>query len=194
MKLKSENLPLDSIGNGDGRLDYPGCDDRNTEGSICFRFTGQEVATADFQRFRAMFSLEMMSALALRLLRGNLVIQLPPSPALHEEPFLCETTRRFCHAFFEAFPAWGYFFSLENLALWKMSLALLPAAQFFQFERAWQTRVLLPEASFAALVASHERQTHVMARAAGMSVTEGESLAEAVRDYFQKVATAYSRP
>ena len=180
MKLNTEDCVL----NSNDHSGYPGSKEQNTEGSICFRFTGREVAEADVRRFTSTFSPGQLDASVLCLLRGNLVIHLPPSAARHQEPFLCETTRRFCRVFFEAFPAWGFFFSLENLALWKMSIALLGEARFFQFDRAWKTRVLLPGDLFGALIGQHQKETRTMALAAGMPEAEAEHLAGAVQAYF----------
>jgi hypothetical protein len=170
---------------------YPNREDHDPEGSVWFRFTRREVATADLSRFLTLFAQDKLDAAALQVIRGNLVIQLPSAQARHDEPFLCVTTRHFCRALYIAFPGWAFFFSLENLALWKMSLALVDEARVLQSERAWKTRLMLPPSNVKTLIEDHLEQARVVASRAGLSDGETAQISRAVRAYFTKVMSAY---
>jgi len=172
---------------------YENPNEHNPEGSLSFRFTRYEVTNLNFRRFLAIFDPERLNAETIRSLRGNLAIQLPSTSARHEEPFLCETTRRFCQAFHNVFPAWAYFFTLESLALWKMSLCLLDQAQIIQSDHAWKTRLVLPPEELGQMIAQHIEAARGMAARSNMPNRRVEQMLASVLDYFTKVTGAYCR-
>lgn len=175
-----------------GCVIYPQAGEHDPDGSLCFRFTRREVASGDASRLLALIAPEILNASTLRSLQGTLVIQLPTPAARHEEPFLCATTRQFCRVLYSTLPAWAFFLTLENLALWRMTLALVEDAQIVQRERAWETRVIVPNVGLEDVVSGHVIQAGAMARRADLSMSEIDRLLEAIRAYFRKVADAYS--
>ncbi|MEY2563546.1 MAG: hypothetical protein QOH88_1739 [Verrucomicrobiota bacterium] len=164
----------------------PGVETANT---IIFQFTAQELCTVDLERFLFLFGVDRPNLSAVPKLRGNVCIVLPDSPTGRTEPFLCDSTRRFCRAFFARFPYWAYFFSLQNMALWKMTLALVENSSVLQFDEPWKTKVILPPNEIGQIVSQQVSYATQLARQS--EVVDTDELELSIRKYYSDLITSY---
>lgn len=163
-----------------------------TANTIIFEFTPREIETLDLERFLFLFGVDRSDLSGVQKLRGNICIVLPASPSGCREPFLCDSTRRFCRAFFARFPYWAYFFSLQNMALWKMTLSLIENSAVLEFDEPWKTKVILPPSEIEQLVSKQVFHAIELTRRAGL--VNMNDFEMSIRKYYSDLVTTYRSP
>ena len=159
--------------------------------TIIFRFTPHEIETLDFTRFLVLFGIERADLSGIEKLRGNVCVALPDSSPGQWEPFLCETSRRFCRAFYMRFPYWAYFFSLQTMALWKLTLALVENSAVFQFnDQPWRTKIILQTNELEFFIS--EQMAYATNLASRVGLVNADELEGSIRKYYSDLMTTYS--
>ena len=189
--LSLRNTPLNpsSVGSHGTHPYLPLVETANT---IIFEFTPREIETVDLERFLFLFGVDRSDLSGVPKLRGNICIVLPASPTGRREPFLCDSTRRFCCVFYAQFPYWAYFFSLQNMALWKMTLALIENSAVIEFDEPWKTKVILRPTEIEQLVS--EQVFHAMELTRRAGVANAGDLEMNIRKYYSDLVASYRSP
>lgn len=156
---------------------------------IIYRLTPREIENLDFSRFLFLFRVDRRELEGLEKLRGSVCVVLPNLSSGGGEPFVCATTRRFCRALFEAFPYWAYFFSLQDMGLWKMTLALVENSVVFECGEQWKTKIFVSDEEIAPLISQQIEHATRLARAA--SLPNLHELENEIRKYFATLIATY---
>ena len=162
----------------------------DTCNTVIFRFTTQEVENLDFSRFLFLFGVDRPDLTGLEKLRGNVSVLVFDADVPADDIYVSAAGRRFCQAFFSRFPYWAYFFSLQSMSLWKMSLALIENSAVIQFDEAWKTKVVLPDRGLETLVKEHITYAEAINARAGL--LDSVQFAAAIRKYFSDLLATYA--
>lgn len=163
-----------------------------TEGSILFRITENEIETQSTQRLTDLLHPEIRGFTGLESLLGNITIRLPESEALHGEPFLCEKTRLFCQKLYEVFPFWGFFFSLNSMSLWKMTLSTLQETRIRQYSRACNTQFQFNDTEIQNHILSLVESLTNLGQKAQITESKIQDRATELQNYFSRLISAHS--
>ena len=104
-------------------------------------------------------------------MRGNLCISFP-NEGRGDAVFLCENTRAFCRRFFGACPYWGFFFSLQNMSLWNITMTLVDNVQVVRFAPASRIRIAFADDEFSRIVSELVGGAQTVGQLAGSSLCE----------------------
>lgn len=164
-----------------------------TANTIIFQFTEEEIANVDLTRFLCLWEISPSGRPGLAKLRGNLCISFP-NEGKGDAVFLCENTRAFCRRFFGAFPYWGFFFSLRNMSLWNLAMALVDNVQVVRFAPASRIRIAFADDGLSRIVSELVSGAQTVGQLAGYNADENEALSTDIRSYFERLVTCHAKP
>lgn len=152
---------------------------------IIFSFSNESVRNLDFQGFLRQFGEQNLpSGPALKAMQGKLLISVEgyddDPRELHEFP----EVRRFYQKFYQAFPYWLFFVSLESDCLKMMELSLLSSLTMLRRDGVAQVQVSYDPVELVRGLAKQFMPMNLMCERAGMTEPEIYNLSRDVFHYF----------